>query len=121
MLPTLSTGKRDRLAQALQVLAHLVGAVIPSGRPTPISLFKASYSSVLKQADEDGVALISQGTKRYVIVSEERIIALSETDRKERTVADLLDSLPRPGRRMDPQGVHVPGAANDIALPALRG
>jgi hypothetical protein len=121
MVPSLSSGKRDPLAQALQILARMVGIVIPSVRPTPISLFKASYTSVLKQADENGVALISQGAKRYVIVSEDRIIALSVTDRRERTVADLVESLPRPTRRIDPERVHVPGAVNDIALPALRG
>src|SRR2546427_7012817 len=69
----LPEGERDPLNRALRDLSHQVGSAMPRNTtPMPISVFKAQYGAVLKQADHDGVALISQGRKRYVIVSEEQ-------------------------------------------------
>ncbi|XJC75157.1 hypothetical protein ACHFCA_33695 [Delftia tsuruhatensis] len=78
----LPEGERDPLNRALRDLSHQVGSAMPRNTtPMPISVFKAQYGAVLKQADHDGVALISQGRKRYVIVSEEHMVALSANER----------------------------------------
>lgn len=83
----LTEGERDPLNRALRDLSHQVGSAMPRNTtPMPISVFKAQYGAVLKQADHDGVALISQGRKRYVIVSEEHMVALSANERAPRTV-----------------------------------
>ena len=76
----LPEGERDPLNRALRDLSHQVGSAMPRNTtPMPISVFKAQYGAVLKQADHDGVALISQGRKRYVIVSEEHMVCLLYT------------------------------------------
>jgi hypothetical protein len=116
----LAEGERDPLGRALQVLSHLIGSAVPRNTPMPISIFKAQYGSVLKQADHDGVALISQGSKRYVIVSEEHMVALSSNERTTRTVADVCMSLPRPHRAVDLSSSQMSGARGDIDVPARR-
>lgn len=112
--------ERDPLSRALRVLSHLIGSVVPLNTPMPISIFKAQYSSVLKQADHDGVALISQGSKRYVIVSEEHMVALCSNERATRTVADVCRSLPRPRQAVDLSSSRMSGARADIDVPARR-
>lgn len=113
-------GERDPLSRALRVLSHLTGSLVPRNTPMPISTFKAQYSAVLKQADHDGVALISQGSKRYVIVSEQHMVVLSSSERATRTVADVCMSLPRPRRAVDLSPSQMSGARGDIDMPARR-
>lgn len=113
--------ERDPLNRALQILSHLIGSVMPRDeKPMPISIFKAKYSTVLKHADDDGVALISQNGKRYVIVSEEHMVALSSNERPMRTVADICRSLPRPRRAVEMTTAQMTGASGDIQVPARR-
>lgn len=117
----LAESERDPLNRALRVLTHLIGSVMPrNATPMPISIFKAKYSSVLKQADDDGVALISQSGKRYVIVSEDHMITLSSNERSTRTVADVCLSLPRPRRTVDISASQMSGARGDVDVPARR-
>lgn len=118
---SLAEAERDPLNRALRVLTHLIGSVMPRNTtPMPISTFKAKYSSVLKQADHDGVALISQGSKRYVIVSEDHMIVLSGNERSTRTVADVCLSLPRPRQVVDLSASQMSGVRGDVEVPARR-
>lgn len=117
---SVAVAERDPLKQALQTLSRLIGSVMPSQRPTPISAFKARYGLVLKRADLDGVALISQGQKRYVIVSEDHMLTLSQGDRSARTVADVCRALPRPRSAVDLSAAQMSGAQGDIDVPARR-
>ena len=113
-------GERDPLNRALRVLTHLIGSAMPRNTtPMPISTFKAKYGSVLKQADHDGVALISQGSKRYVIVSEDHMIVLLKNERSTRTVADVCLSLPRPRRTVDLSASQMSGASGDVIVPTV--
>ena len=117
----LAEGDRDPLNRALRVLSHLIGSVVPHDpKPMPISIFKAKYGKVLKQADDDGVALISQGGKRYVIVSEEHMVTLSNKEGGSRTVADICLSLPRPRRGLDLSASQMAGASGDVDVPIRR-
>jgi hypothetical protein len=117
----LPDGERDPLNRALRVLTQMIGSVMPRNTtPMPISIFKAKYGSVLKQADHDGVALISQGSKRYVIVSADHIVVLSGNERPTRTVADICLSLPRPHRTIDLSASQMSGASGDVDVPARR-
>lgn len=117
----LPEGERDPLNRALRDLSHQVGSAMPRNTtPMPISVFKAQYGAVLKQADHDGVALISQGRKRYVIVSEEHMVALSAKERAPRTVADVCRSLPLPRQAVDLSAAQMSGARGDIDVPARR-
>ena len=50
----LPEGERDPLNRALRDLSHQVGSAMPRNTtPMPISVFKAQYGAVLKQADHD--------------------------------------------------------------------
>lgn len=114
-------GDRDPLNRALRILGHLIGSVMPRDpKPMPISIFKAKYGDVLKHADDDGVALISQSGKRYVIVSEDHMITISNNDRASRTVTDICLSLPRPHRAVDMSALQMTGASGDVDVPARR-
>lgn len=110
--------ERDPLNRALQILSRLIGSVMPRDeKPMPISIFKAKYGAVLKRADDDGVALISQNGKRYVIVSEEHMVTLSSNERPVRSVADVCRSLPRPRRAAEMTPAQMAGASGDIQVP----
>lgn len=113
--------ERDPLNRALQILSHLIGSVMPRNEtPMPISIFKAKYGTVLKQADDDGVALISQNGKRYVIVSEDHMVTLSSNERPMRSVADICRSLPRPRQAVEMTTAQMTGASGDIQVPTRR-
>jgi hypothetical protein len=118
--PALAEGGRDRLHRALGVLSQLTGAVVPLNPPMPISTFKARYGAVLRQADHDGLALISQGSKRYVIVGEQHMAALSGNEPGTRSVADICMALPRPSRAVDLSPAQMTGMQADIAVPSRR-
>ena len=118
---TQAEGELDPLNRALRIVSHVIGSVMPHNTtPMPISIFKARYPSILKQADHEGVALISQGSKRYVIVSEECMVALSSNERATRTVADVCMSLPHPRRAVDLSASQMSGASGDVEVPAKR-
>lgn len=111
--------ERDPLTHALQILTHLIGSVMPRDeKPTPISIFKAKYSTILKNVDDDGVALISRNGKRYVIVSEVYMVTLRK--RPTRSVADICRSLPRPERTIEPTAAEMTGASGDFKVPIRR-
>ena len=114
--------ERDPLNRALQILSHLIGSVMPRAdeEPMPISRFKAKYSTILKQADDGGMALISQNGKRYVIVGEDHMVTLTSGERTTRTVADICRSLPRPERAVEMTTAQMTGAASNIQVPARR-
>jgi hypothetical protein len=114
--------ERDPLIQALQILSHLIGSVMPRAdeEPMPISRFKAKYSTILKQADVDGIALISQNGKRYVIVGEDHMVTLTSNERTMRSVADICRSLPRPRQAVEMTTAQMTGAGSDIQVPAKR-
>lgn len=117
----LAEGERDPLNRALRVLTHLIGSVMPrNSTPMPISIFKEKYSAVLKDADHDGVALISQGGKRYVIVSEDHMVTIASNERATRTVADICLSLPRPRRVVEMSASQMAGANDNVDVPAKR-
>jgi hypothetical protein len=99
---------------AVNRLVQRIGAAL-APTPTPISIFKARYSGILKEADHGTVQLISQGSKRYVRLTETQLVEImgSGNGNTSRSLADTLGSLTPPKERLDPALVMQAGSAHD--------
>ena len=89
-------------------------------KPTPISIFKAKYSGILKDADHGTVQMISQGSKRYVLLTENQLVEIMDAgvSSKSRSLADTLASLTPPKERLDSSLVMLAGSSHDpFSLP----
>jgi len=69
-------------------------------KATKISDFKAKYSTVLNEANGGTVQLISQGGKRYLLLSEEQVIALAEQSKQTHTMADVIEAIDPPSSEL---------------------
>ena len=111
--------KGGAFLHAINSLAQRLGAVL-APKPTPISIFKARYSGILKEADHGTVQMISQGSKRYVLLTESQLVAIMDAGvgSKSRSLADTLASLTPPKERLDSSLVTLAGSAHDpFSLP----
>lgn len=104
---------------AINSLVHRLGAVL-APKPTPISIFKAKYSGILKEADHGTVQMISQGSKRYVLLTESQLVEIMDAGvgSKTRSLAETLASLTPPKGRLDASLVMLSGTGHDpFSLP----
>ena len=104
---------------AINTLVQRLGAV-RAPKPTPISIFKAKYSGILKEADHGTVQMISQGSKRYVLLTESQLVEIMDAGvgSKSRSLADTLASLTPPKERLDASLVMLAGSTHDpVSLP----
>lgn len=99
---------------AINSLVQRLGAVRAT-KPTPISIFKAKYSGILKEADLGTVQMISQGSKRYVLLTESQLVEIMDAGLGSRTrsLADTLASLTPPKGRLDAGLVMLAGSGHD--------
>ncbi|WP_305806977.1 hypothetical protein, partial [Stenotrophomonas sp. YIM B06876] len=104
---------------AVNSLAQRLGTVL-APKSTPISIFKASYAGILKDADDGAVQVISQGKKKYVLLTEDQLVEIMDAGvgSKTRSLADTLASLTPPKERLDASLVMQAGSAHDpFSLP----
>ncbi len=107
----------DRFAKAVESLARKLG-VAASDTPMPISKFKSDYSGLLRDAKAGELQQISRGSERYLVLSEDQVIAMERSGSQHRTLADTLASVPAPSSPLDACLALLPGARHGpFALP----
>ena len=99
------TSVMDRLGQ-------LLGLTV-SHTQMPISHFKASYNELLRAANKGKIQQISRGQERYVLLTEDQVLALLQTGTRPRSLAASLSSITRPTSQLDESLVELPGSLND--------
>lgn len=119
-------------AHAVSSLAQRLGTAL-APKPTPIATFKERSGDILKEADSGTVQVITQGSKRYVLLSEVQLLAIMEgpestagskgvegskaaAHSKVRSLAHTLESLTPPQARLDAGLVMVAGPTCDLFL-----
>jgi len=102
-------------------LARVSGLTMDSD-PTPISKFKASYGAVLDDVNRGRVQVITQGGKRYLLMSEDQVIAIASTSQSPRSLGEAARGLVSPDRPLDPKNLHVKAPkSRQFSLPGDRG
>ncbi len=107
----------DMFARAVESLARKLG-VAASDTPMPISRFKSDYSGLLRDSRAGELQQISRGSERYLVLSEEQVIAMERSGSQRRTLADTLASVQAPSSPLDASAALLPGARHGpFALP----
>ncbi|MCH7344334.1 type II toxin-antitoxin system Phd/YefM family antitoxin [Pelomonas sp. CA6] len=91
----------DLFFRAAASLVDAISGVTLDAKPTPISKFKASYGEVLDNVNHGRVQVIQQGRRRYVLLSEDQVIALAQQNKKTRSLGDIIRSVEQPPRPLD--------------------
>lgn len=93
----------DPLRDAIASIAQRLGVVRPQQiSATPVTRFRASYAQVLKQVDKGAPQVVVQGNKRFVVFSEEQVVAFADLHNRDQTVGELLQGLPLLDPRTQP-------------------
>lgn len=107
----------DSFSRAVESLARKLG-VAASDTPMPISRFKSDYSGLLRDARAGELQQISRGSERYLVLSEDQVIAMERSGSQRRTLADTLASVQTPSSPLDASAALLPGARREpFALP----
>ena len=107
----------DMFARAVESLARKLG-VAASDTPMPISKFKSDYSGLLRDSKAGELQQISRGSERYLVLSEDQVIAMERSSSQRKTLADTLASVPAPSSPLDASSALLPGARHGpFALP----
>ena len=98
--PTLSRSVSRKLAadplhQAIATISRSFGGVDAERvGTTPVTRFRAGYAQVLKEVDQGQPQVVVQGSRRFVVFSEDQVVAFADLHGKDQTVCDLLQGLP---------------------------
>lgn len=93
----------DQLRDAIVTIAQRLGTVRPQQiTATPVTRFRASYAQVLKEVGQGAPQVVVQGSKRFVVFSEEQVLAFADLHNRDQTVGELLQGLPLLDARTQP-------------------
>ncbi len=107
----------DMFSRAVESLARKLG-VAASDTPMPISKFKSDYSGLLRDSKAGELQQISRGSERYLVLSEDQVIAMERSSSQRRTLADTLASVQKPSSPLNAPSALLPGALHEpFALP----
>ena len=102
----------DMFARAVESLARKLG-VAASDTPMPISKFKSDYSGLLRDSKAGELQQISRGSERYLVLSEDQVIAMERSSSQQRSLADTLASVQAPSGALDAGAALLPGELHD--------
>ena len=105
----------DPLQRAIATISRSFGGVDAARvGSTPVTRFRASYAQVLKEVDQGQPQAVVQGSRRFVVFSEEQVVAFADLHgNKDQTVGDLLQGLPLLGAGTAPIRADMPEPAHD--------
>ena len=104
----------DPLLQAIATIARSFGGVHSGGvASTPVTRFRASYAQVLHEVDQGQPQVVVQGSRRFVVFSEEQVVAFAGQHGKDQTVGDLLRGLALLDAGTAPIRADTPEPADD--------
>lgn len=86
----------SRFQGALEKLVSFVGAKEVDQAEITITEFKAKYASVLNRTDRGSLQVIKRNSRRYVILDEDQVLALTQNAHSTPSAGALLADLPLP-------------------------
>ena len=81
---------------ALEKLVSFAGAKEVDEGEITITEFKAKYASVLNRTDRGSLKVIKRNSRRYVILDEDQVLALTQHAHTSPAASSLLADLPLP-------------------------
>ena len=122
MLTNLLSQGTDVFARAATSLVDVLHGFTIDLKPTTISRFKASYGEVLQNANQGRIQVIAQGKKRYLLLSEEQVIALAQQSKKPRMLGELVRSIKAPVHPLGQSSLHLKRSkTQQVKLPPIHG
>ncbi|TAL92554.1 MAG: hypothetical protein EPN69_08340 [Rhodanobacter sp.] len=103
--------RSDTFLSAMHSLAEKLGLMVKDA-PMPISKFKSDYGSLLRGAMSGRLQQISRGSERYVVLTEDQVIAIVRSSNRRNSLADTLASIQTPSQPLD-ASVMVAGSRQD--------
>ncbi|HQZ07452.1 MAG: hypothetical protein KBF63_21285 [Rhodoferax sp.] len=104
----------DPLHEAIATISRSFGGVDAERvGSTPVTRFRAGYAQVLKEVDQGQPQVVVQGSRRFVVFSEEQVVAFADLHGKDQTVGDLLQGLPLLDAGTQPIRADTPEPAHD--------
>jgi len=99
----------DDLRDAIVAISRRFGGVGPQQiTSTPVTRFRANYAQVFKEVDQGLPQVVVQGSRRFVVFSEEQVVAFADLHERAQTVGDLLDDLPLLDADIEPLRADLP-------------
>ena len=120
MLKNVATPEDD-FARAMSTVFDAVPGVSIEPEPTAISKFKASCDDVLNGVNEGRLQVLIEGKRRYVLLSEDQVIALAQIRERSPSLGDVVRGVVPPRRPLDLSKVHLGrrSSADPFSLPEL--
>ena len=87
--------------------------------PTAIAKFNISCDDVLNGVNEGRIQILLEGKRRYVLLSEDQVIALAQIRKGSLSLGDIVRSVVPPRRPLDLSKVHLGrrSSSDPFALP----
>lgn len=95
---------------ALEKLVSFVGAKEVDQGEITITEFKAKYASVLNRTDRGSLQVIKRNSRRYVILDEDQVLALTQNAHTTPLAGALLADLPLPSARNSAPRSRLPAS-----------
>ena len=114
-----TTLEDDAFARAMSTVFDAVPGVSIEPEPIAIAKFKTSCDDVLNGVNEGRIQVLLEGNRRYVFLSEDRVIALAQTRERSPSLGDVVRGVVPPHRPMDLSRVHLGrrSSADPFSLP----
>lgn len=104
----------DELRDAIVAISRRFGGVGPRQiTSTPVTRFRAKYAQVFKEVGQGMPQVVVQGSRRFVVFSEEQVVAFADLHERAQTVGDLLDGLPLLDADTEPLRADMPEPMSD--------
>ena len=117
-----TTPEDDAFARAMSTVFDAVPGVSIEPEPTAVSKLKASCDDVLNGVNEGRIQILLEGKRRYVLLSEDHVIALAQIRERFPSLGDIVRGVVPPRRPLDlSKVVHLgrPSSADPFSLPKL--
>ena len=116
-----ATSEDYAFARAISTVFDAVPGVSIEPEPTAIAKFKTSCDDVLNGVNEGRLQVLIEGKRRYVLLSEDQVIALAQIRKGSLSLGDIARSVVPPRRPLDLSKVHLGrrSSADPFSLPEI--
>ena len=116
-----TTPEDDAFARAMSTVFDAVPGVSIESEPTAIAKFKISCDDVLNGVNEGRLQVLIEGKRRYVLLSEDQVIALAQIRKRSPSLGDIVRGVVPPRKPLDMSKVHLGrrSSSDPFSLPKL--
>jgi len=91
----------DEFAHAMSTLFNALPSTSTEPEPTAFANFKICCDDVLNGADQGKIQVLLEGKRRYVLLSEDQVIALARIRQASQSLGGVLKGVIPPRRPLD--------------------